>query len=104
VVNPTNGSSYRGTILQSQQIASSRLRAIESGRNVVQVAPTGFSAFVSADGQVSKRTGVSESAARFTDVELRNGRTWYSHIGDAPFIVFFAVLFAILLLRYRPRS
>lgn len=104
VVNPTNGSSYRGTILQSQQIASSRLRAIESGRNVVQVAPTGFSAFVSADGEVSKRTGVSESAARFTDVELRSGRTWYSHIGDAPFIIFFAVLFAILLLRHRPRA
>ena len=32
LVNPTNGSSYTGTILQTQQIASSRLRAIENGR------------------------------------------------------------------------
>jgi apolipoprotein N-acyltransferase len=60
IVNPTNGSSYTGTILQSQQVASSRLRAIENGRWVVQVSPTGFSAFVSADGDVFDRTGVSE--------------------------------------------
>lgn len=103
VVNPTNGSSYRGTILQSQQIASSRLRAIESGRNVVQVAPTGFSAFVSPDGSVSARTGVSESAARFDDVTLRSGRTWYSHLGDAPFIVAAALAFAVSMWRHRPR-
>ena len=44
VLNPTNGSSFTGTIVQSQQVASSRLRAIESGRWVLQVAPTGFSA------------------------------------------------------------
>lgn len=104
VVNPTNGSSYRGTILQSQQIASSRLRAIESGRNVIQVAPTGFSAFVSPDGAVSARTGVSESAARYEDVALRSGRTWYSHLGDAPFIALGASVFAVLFWRHRPRA
>ena len=43
ILNPTNGASYTGTILQTQQIASSRLRAIETGRWVVQVSPTGFS-------------------------------------------------------------
>lgn len=104
VVNPTNGSSYRGTILQSQQIASSRLRAIESGRNVIQVAPTGFSAFVSPDGSVSARTGVSEAAARFSDVTLREGRTWYSRLGDAPFIVVGVLSFLVLLRRHRPRA
>ena len=46
LLNPTNGASYTGTIVQTQQIASSRLRAIETGRWVVQAAPTGFSAFV----------------------------------------------------------
>ena len=42
LLNPTNGSSYTGTLVQTQQIASSRLRAIETGRWVVQVAPTGL--------------------------------------------------------------
>ena len=42
VLNPTNGASYSGTIVQTQQIASSRLRALETGRWVVQAAPTGL--------------------------------------------------------------
>ena len=46
LLNPTNGASYTGTIVQTQQVASSRLRAIETGRWVVQAAPTGFSEFV----------------------------------------------------------
>ena len=31
ILNPTNGASYTGTIVQTQQVASSRLRAIETG-------------------------------------------------------------------------
>ena len=60
ILNPTNGASYTGTIVQSQQVASSRLRAIENGRWVVQAAPTGFTAIVDADGNVRQRTAVSE--------------------------------------------
>src|SRR5690606_8221386 len=56
VLNPTNGSSYWLTQVQSQQVAASRLRAVESGRWVVQVAPTGFSAFVDPTGRVRDRT------------------------------------------------
>ena len=84
LLNPTNGSSYTGTILQTQQVASSRLRALETGRWVVQVAPTGFSAFVTPGGHVLDRTGVSEQAVRIRDVELREGRTPYVRLGDWP--------------------
>ena len=52
VVNPTNGSSYWLSIVQTQQVASSRLRALETDRWVLQVAPTGFSAVVTPDGRV----------------------------------------------------
>ena len=86
VVNPTNGSSYTWTILQSQQIASSRLRAIETGRWVVQVSPTGFSAFVSPDGDVWSRTAVSETAVIRRDIPIRSGETLYVRIGDRPWI------------------
>jgi apolipoprotein N-acyltransferase len=87
VVNPTNGASYSGTILQSQQIASSRLRALETGRWVVQAAPTGFSAFVSPEGDVYQRTAVSERAVIRREVELRTGDTWYTLLGDWPVIL-----------------
>ena len=85
ILNPTNGSSYTGTILQTQQIASSRLRALENGRWVVQASPTGFSAFVSPDGDVLDRTAVSEQKVITRRITLTSGRTWYSHLGDVPF-------------------
>ncbi len=102
ILNPTNGSSYTGTILQTQQIASSRLRAVENGRWVVQVSPTGFSAFVTPAGKVLERTSVGEQAVRYATVELRRGRTIYNRIGDLP-VVFAAAaaLFATSLLGRR---
>ncbi len=93
ILNPTNGASYTGTIVQSQQVASSRLRAIENGRWVVQAAPTGFTAIVDADGNVLQRTAVSEQRVLYAPVELREGFTWYTNVGDGPFI---AALLALL--------
>lgn len=105
LVNPTNGSSYTGTILQTQQIASSRLRAVETGRWVVQVSPTGFSAFVSPTGDVFDRTGVSEQRVIVRDLPLRGGRTIYSYAGDQPIlIVATSVLLALLVLGRRRRD
>jgi apolipoprotein N-acyltransferase len=87
ITNPTNGSSYTWTILQTQQVASSRLRAIETGRSVVQVSPTGFSAFVDPDGSVHDRTSVSEQAVIVRDIELRDGLTWYVRLGEYPWVL-----------------
>lgn len=100
VLNPTNGSSYTGTILQSQQVASSRLRAREQGRWVVQVSPTGFSAFVSPDGGVHDRSGVSEAVVLERAIPLATGRTPYSRTGDVPAVAGLALL--ALLARRRP--
>jgi apolipoprotein N-acyltransferase len=90
--NPTNGSTYTGTFVQTQQVASSRLRAIETGRWLVQVSPTGFSAFIEPDGTVHQRTGTREQAVRTHVVELRAGQTWYVRWGDAPVRELAAVL------------
>jgi apolipoprotein N-acyltransferase len=95
VVNPTNGASYTGTIVQTQQVASSRLRAIETGRWVVQAAPTGFSEFVTPDGMVIDRTAVSEQAVIRHVVELRDGHTWYVSLGDRPWIVLLCLVLAV---------
>ena len=104
ILNPTNGASYTGTIVQTQQVASSRLRAIEHGRWVVQAAPTGFTAIVDADGEVRQRTSVSERKVLFDTVELRTGRTWYTNLGDAPFIAALVALLAVALAFSRTTS
>ena len=103
ILNPTNGASYTGTIVQTQQVASSRLRAIETGRWVVQAAPTGFTAIVDADGNVRQRTAVSEQRVLYDTVELRSGRTWYTNLGDGPFIVALIGLLALSLWFAQPR-
>ena len=101
IVNPTNGSSYTWTILQTQQVASSRIRAREQGRWVLQVAPTGFSAFVSPDGEVLERTGISERRVIERTVDLHTGRTPYSRLGNAPYIWALVAALGFLLLRAR---
>jgi len=110
LLNPTNGASYTGTILQTQQVASSRLRSTETGRWVVQVSPTGFSAFVSPDGEVFQRTDVSERRVITMDVPRRTGTTWYTALGDAPWIVLVIVTLTVAIWfgganrRFRPRA
>ena len=89
--------------MQTQQVASSRLRAIETGRWVVQVAPTGFSAFVTPDGDVIERTSVGERAVIRHAVALRSGRTWYVTLGDLPFVVLLLVALAVAELGYHRR-
>ena len=92
VLNPTNGSSYWLTQVQSQQVASSQLRAIETGRWVLQAAPTGFSAVVDPEGTVIARTGVSERAVLHETVTRREGRTIATVIGPWPVVALGAAL------------
>jgi apolipoprotein N-acyltransferase len=87
ILNPTNGSSYWLTQVQTQQIASSTLRAVESGRWVLQAAPTGFSAIIDPAGVVRQRSGVGEPHVLQQRVEMRSGRTLAMVWGEAPALV-----------------
>ena len=95
LLNPTNGSSYWLTQVQTQQVASSRLRAIESGRWVLQAAPTGFSAVVDPTGRVIARTSISEQAVLQQVVALRGGDTIATVIGPLPVIVVSGLLLGL---------
>lgn len=99
IINPTNGSSYTWTILQTQQIAASRLRALEQGRDVVQISPTGFSAFIDSSGVVHDRTSISEQRVVERSIQLRTGRTLYSGMGNAVYIWALLIAFAWLVRR-----
>jgi apolipoprotein N-acyltransferase len=94
VLNPTNGASFTGTIVQTQQVASSRMRAIETGRWVAQVAPTGFTAVVDEDGTVLERSAVSERRVIQREVGLRAGLTIYTRLGNLPALLLAALLVA----------
>ncbi|MEY4165742.1 MAG: apolipoprotein N-acyltransferase [Actinomycetota bacterium] len=104
IINPTNGSSYTGTILQTQQVASSQLRAREQGRHLVQVSPTGFSAHVTNRGDVLHRTSISEAKTIIATVPLREGRTLYSYTGNAPLICLLLLVLAAAMWTRRTSS
>ena len=87
LINPTNGASFEGTMVQAQQLWSSRLRAIESDRWLVQSAPTGYSAIITPNGRVVQRTEIGEQRVIDDTVQLRSGLTLATRLGDWPAIV-----------------
>jgi apolipoprotein N-acyltransferase len=95
LLNPTNGASFHGSIIQSQQIATSRLEAIMTGRWVVQAAPTGFSAIITPSGDVVRRTGISEQRVLQATIQRRSGLTWATRLGDWPALILAALLIAL---------
>ena len=87
LTNPTNGASYWLSQVQTQQIASSTLRAVESGRWMIQAAPTGMSAIIDPNGNVVARSGIGESVALQATVEMREGLTLAMVWGEVPVIL-----------------
>ena len=94
IMNPTNGSSYTWTVLQTQQVASSQLRAREQDRWVAQVSPTGFTVFISPTGEVFQRTKITEQHVIIQSINLRRGRTLYSRLGNLPYILLLVLMLA----------
>lgn len=84
IVVPTNTSSYSSEQAPAQEIAASRLQAIEEGRDLVQAAPTGYSAFIDNRGKVLQQSSLSVSVVLRANVPLRAGTTLYSRFGDTP--------------------
>ena len=68
----------------AQQLAMSRLRAVEHGRAVVVSATSGVSAVIAPDGQVLQRSGVFTPALLVADLPLRDGRTLADRLGAWP--------------------
>ncbi|MGO3320891.1 MAG: nitrilase-related carbon-nitrogen hydrolase, partial [Microbacterium gubbeenense] len=71
----TNNADFRGTDENLQQLAFARMRAIESGRSVVNVSTVGTSQVIAPDGTTIDQIGVDERGAIIADVELRDGTT-----------------------------
>lgn len=96
---PTNAASFSTTQVPTQQLASARLRAIESGRWLLQAGPTGYAAAIDEEGRLHARSTLGASQVLDVRPELRAGRTPYGVAGDLPLGTTVVVL---LLLGWRP--
>ncbi|MFS0852134.1 apolipoprotein N-acyltransferase [Microbacterium sp. 179-I 3D4 NHS] len=75
LVFQTNNADFRGTDENLQQLAFARMRAIETGRSVVNISTVGTSQIIRADGSTVTRLDADEAGAMLEDVELRSGLT-----------------------------
>jgi len=99
---PTNASSFKGRQVPAQEVGAARLRAVEVGRDLVQAAPTGSSAFVTANGDVSELSKLGAAAVGQTTLHRRAGRTPFDRFGDRPMIAW--MLFVLVAAAVLDRS
>jgi apolipoprotein N-acyltransferase len=84
LIVPTNTSSYASSQVPTQEIAASEIQATEEGRDLLQAAPTGFSAVVTNRGRLVTRTSLGNQQIVFADLSRRTGWTVYVRYGDVP--------------------
>ena len=84
LVIQTNNATYGNTGQPEQQLAMSRLRAMEHGRAVVTAAPSGISAIVAPDGTIEQRTEEFTQDVLTASLPLRDDTTIADRVGPAP--------------------
>jgi apolipoprotein N-acyltransferase len=102
----TNNATFGFTDESVQQLAISRIRAIEHGRSIVHVSTVGVSAMITPDGTAHQRSALFTPAVLAADLPLRTDRTvadrvgaWPERFGSAGL----AMMLALLGLRRRRR-
>ena len=81
LVVQTNNATFGYTDEAVQQLAMSRLRAIEHGRSVAHVSTVGESALITPDGRVVARAGLFTPAVLEATLPLRTARTPADRLG-----------------------
>ncbi|WP_243719305.1 apolipoprotein N-acyltransferase [Actinomadura sp. 7K534] len=84
LVVQTNNATYGRTSLPPQQIAMSRLRAVEHGRTILVAATSGISAIVAPDGRVVDRSREFVPDIQVATVPARTSTTPADRLGAAP--------------------
>ncbi|MBT2211896.1 apolipoprotein N-acyltransferase [Actinomadura sp. NEAU-AAG7] len=84
LVVQTNNATYGRTSLPPQQIAMSRLRAVEHGRTILVAATSGISAIVAPDGRMVARSREFVPDIQVARVPARTSRTLSDRLGEAP--------------------
>ncbi|MBA3745484.1 apolipoprotein N-acyltransferase [Sporichthya sp.] len=77
----TNNATYGHTGQPEQQLAISRLRAIEHGRAMVIAATSGISGVIRADGSVEHKTDEFTQQVIVSEVQLRGAKTLGTRLG-----------------------
>ena len=80
---PTNNATFGDTDMTYQQLAMSRVRAVEHNRTVVVAATSGVSAIIASNGTIMKRSELFDPATLIADVQLNSNVTLATRLGPA---------------------
>lgn len=106
ILSQTNNADFGHSDETFQQAAFARLRAIETGRTIVNVSTVGVSAIYNADGTIVQQLPTFEAGVLVQDVPLRSSKTPAMLIGSwvELFLNLAALALIVLAVRYRFRS
>jgi apolipoprotein N-acyltransferase len=102
LVVQTNNATFGFTDESEQQLAMSRLRAVEFGRTVAVAATSGISAVIAPDGSVRRSSALFTPAVFVEEIAQRNSTTVAQRLGAAPEWGLTAVGAGALLVAARP--
>ena len=87
LIVPTNTSSYATSQVPTQEIAASEIQAVQQGRDLLQAAPTGYSAAITNRGTLLHRSVLGARQVVMATLSRRDGSTLYVRYGDLPVLV-----------------
>ena len=93
----TNSATFAGTAESRQQLAITRIRAVENSRDILSVSTIGISAFIDNNGRVVSQTAENLQAPLTGSLELNHHNTLANRLGnwatviDLILIAFFAL-------------
>ncbi|NAZ74392.1 apolipoprotein N-acyltransferase [Kineococcus sp. T13] len=97
LVVQTNNATFGRSDEAVQQLAMSRLRAVESGRAVVQISTVGVSALITPDGVAHDESALFTTDVLQGEVVLRSTQTVATRVGALPELVLSALGVLLLL-------
>jgi apolipoprotein N-acyltransferase len=84
LVVQTNNATFGYTAQSEQQLAMSRLRAVEHGRSVAVAATSGISAIVAPDGTVVRSSALFTPEVFVAEIAQRDSRSVADRVGSGP--------------------
>jgi apolipoprotein N-acyltransferase len=87
MIVPTNTSSYATAQVPTQEVAAARVQAVQLGRDLIQAAPTGYSAAITHRGVLLARSVLGAPQVVTADLARRSGLTLFVRYGELPALV-----------------
>ena len=78
----TNSATFANTPESAQQLAITRIRAVEHSRSIMSVSTVGISAFIDSNGRVLKQTEENKKSFLVGVLTMNSHRTFIDRISD----------------------